>query len=88
MAYVLVRHKVADFARWKPVYDAHAGVRQRAGLKEVYLFRNVQNSNEVVILFEAADIKKAQEFGSSADLRDTMQKAGVIDRPDMYFLNK
>jgi hypothetical protein len=23
MQYLLVRHKVADFSKWKPAYDAH-----------------------------------------------------------------
>jgi len=38
------------------------------------------------LLFEADDIQKAKEFAVSADLRETMQKAGVIDKPDIYFL--
>ena len=87
MAHVLVRHKVADYTKWKAGYDGHAGVRKKAGLKEVHLLRNVQNPNEVVVLFEAADMKKAQEFASSDDLRDTMMRAGVVDRPDIYFLS-
>jgi len=41
MNYVLIRHKVADFAKWKPVYDGHLSARQKAGLKEEHLFRNV-----------------------------------------------
>ncbi|HEY9500113.1 MAG TPA: hypothetical protein VIR01_00640 [Pyrinomonadaceae bacterium] len=40
--HMLVRHKVSDFAKWKPVYDAHLTARQKAGLKEEYLFRNVR----------------------------------------------
>ena len=39
MTYFLVRHKVADFSKWKPVYDAHLGARQKAGLEEKYLLR-------------------------------------------------
>src|SRR4030095_10456831 len=38
MMHMLVRHKVADFAKWKPVYDAHLSARQKAGLKEEHLF--------------------------------------------------
>ena len=33
MTHMLIRHKVADFGKWKPVYDAHASARQNAGLK-------------------------------------------------------
>jgi hypothetical protein len=86
MNYVLVRHKVADFSKWKPVYDAHLPARQKADLKEEHLLRNTDDPNEVILLFEADDIQKAKEFAASSDLRERMQEAGVIDKPDIYFL--
>jgi hypothetical protein len=60
--------------------------RQGAGLKEEHLLRNTDDPNEVVMLFEAKDIQKAKEFAGSADLREAMQNAGVVDKPDIYFL--
>jgi len=87
MTHMLIVHKVADFARWKVAYDAHAPVRQKAGLKEKYLLRNVADPSEVVILFEAEDLKRAQEFGASANLRETMHKAGVVGVPSVSFLS-
>ena len=88
MTYVLIRHKVADFGKWKLVYDGDITSRQRAGLKETHLLHNVQNHEEVVLLFEADDLQKALEFCNSSDLRDTMQKAGVIAKPDIVFLGR
>lgn len=87
MNYILIRHKVADFAKWKPVYDGHASSRSGAGLKEEKLLRGVDNPNEVVLLFSAQDLNKAKEFGGSDDLRQRMQQAGVTDKPDIMFLN-
>lgn len=87
MIHILVRHKVADFAKWKPIYDAHAPARQEAGLREEYLLRSIDNPNEVVLLFAAEDLKKAQAFAASPDLREAMERAGVIDKPDIYFLS-
>jgi hypothetical protein len=86
MIHTLVRHKVADFAKWKPAYDAHASARQKAGLKEEHLFRNADDPNEVILLFSAEDIDKAKAFAASDDLRQAMQRAGVSDKPDVYFL--
>ena len=40
MNYLLVRHKVADFSKWKAAYDAHSPARQKAGIAEKYLLRN------------------------------------------------
>ncbi len=86
MIHMLVRHKVADFAKWRPVYGAHASARQKAGLKEEHLFRNADDPNEVILLFSAEDIDKAKAFAASDDLRQAMQRAGVSDKPDVYFL--
>ena len=85
--YMLVRHKVRDFSAWKPAYDAHRSKRVEAGLTEEHLLRGASDANEVVILFRAADPGRAKAFAESTDLRDAMTKAGVVDRPDIHFLN-
>ncbi len=86
-SYMLVRHKVRDFSEWKPGYDAHLPKRAEAGLTEKYLLRGADDPNEVVLLYEAQDLNRAKAFAESADLRETMQKVGVLDKPDIYFLN-
>jgi hypothetical protein len=86
--YVLVRHKVSDFTTWKKAYDGDASRRAEAGLTEKYLLRGAAAPNEVVIFFEAQDIGRAQAFAESPGLRETMQKAGVVDKPDIYFLTR
>lgn len=87
MPHIMIRHKVADFGKWKSAYDAHSFARASAGLKEEHLLRSSDNPNEVVLLFSAQDLNKGKEFAASDDLREAMQKAGVIDKPDIYFLN-
>ena len=84
--HLLVRHKVSDFAKWKPVYDAHLSAREKAGLKEEHLFRNADNPNEVLLLCTVEDFDKTQTFTASDDLRQAMEKSGVSDKPDVYFL--
>ena len=85
--HLLVRHKVSDFAKWKTVYDAHLSARQKAGLKEEHLFRNAHDPNEVLLLFSVEDFDKAKAFSTSPDLREAMERSGVSDKPDVYFLN-
>ena len=87
-SYLLVRHKVRDFSEWKRGYDNHLVKRNKAGLSEKHLLRSVLDKNEVVLLFEAKDLDRAKAFVDSADLRETMQKLGVLDKPDIYFLNE
>ena len=86
-SYLLVRHRVKDFSEWKRGYDDHLAKRNEAGLIEKHILRSVLDKNEVVLLFEAKDLDRAKAFVDSADLRETMQKVGVIDKPDIYYLN-
>jgi quinol monooxygenase YgiN len=88
MPYLLVRHQVEDYARWKPLFDQHGLTRQRNGCRGGQLFRNSNNPNELLILFEWDNLERARQFAQSPDLRETMQRAGVIDQPDVYFLEK
>jgi hypothetical protein len=86
-AFMLFRHKVRDFKSWKAGYDTHQQKRMEAGLTEKYLLRSADDPNEVVALFEAQDLNRAKEFAASAELREKMQEVGVVDKPDVYFLN-
>ena len=88
MARMLIRHLVADFSEWKTVFDDHLPVRQAAGLTDLHLWRSADNPNEVVVLFEAADLAKAKEFASSSELKDVMEAAGVQGAPEFLFLHE
>lgn len=86
MAFILIRHKVRDFPKWKRSYDAHAPARRKGGLRQKALLRGARNPREVVILFQARSLKKAKAFASSASLRKAMKAAGVVGKPEMSFL--
>ena len=86
MNYVMVRHKVKDFKKWKAAYDAHGPARDGVGLKERCLLRNAKSRNDVWILFEANNLARAKAFCASADLRAAMKKAGVTGKPELAVL--
>lgn len=86
-SYMLIRHKVRAFSEWKLGYDAHLPKRVEAGLTEKYLLRGVNDPNEVILLFEARDLNRAKTFAESTELKEAMQKVGVVDKPNIYFLN-
>jgi len=87
MVYLLVRHQVRNYPTWKAAYDSHLPSRRKAGLTERHLLRGVDNPNEVVLLFEAEDVGKAKAFVASTDLREAMERAGVVDIPAIHFLS-
>jgi len=86
MTYMLVRHKVADFAKWKKVFDSHKEAQEKAGLKVKHLWHNIDNPKELFFLMEVEDLNKAQAFLSSQDPK-VKDEAGVTDEPDLYFLS-
>ncbi|HXI02740.1 MAG TPA: hypothetical protein VNI57_06135 [Candidatus Saccharimonadales bacterium] len=87
MAYLLVRHKVKDFESWKKVFEEHGRARESLGCKGGRLMRNAEVPNEVVVLLEWDFHENARKFVDSEDLKSTMQRAGVLDRPDIYYLD-
>jgi hypothetical protein len=86
MPYMLVRHKVADFSVWKRVFDSHLPAQQDAGLRVEKILRNMDDPNEVFLLFEVTDLEKAQAFVSSPKAVEGKEQSGVVDDPDMYLL--
>jgi hypothetical protein len=84
--YLLIRHKVADFESWKSGYDAHLVARQQAGLTEKHLLRNIEDRNEVLLLFEVANLDAAKRF---ADLRFACSDAKRgSDRPTQFLFTQ
>ena len=88
MPYFLVRHKIKDYAKWKPVFDEHGATRKKSGCKGGHLFRNADNPNELIVLFEWDDLKNARQLAQSEELKKAMERAGVSDKPDLFFLEE
>jgi len=86
MGTMIIRHKVSDYGKWRPAFDQHAAMQKAAGLNNPRVLRSADDKNEIVIIFDTTDTKKAKEFASSSNLKEVMTKAGVIDLPTMYFL--
>ena len=50
--------------------------------------RNAEDPNELVILLEWDSLDNARQFANADKLREAMQRAGVADQPDVYFLEE
>jgi hypothetical protein len=87
MPTMIVRHTVADFDTWKPFFDEHRAMRQKAGISDVGLYRGASAGNDVLIVFGVEDPERAREFAAGDDMRETMKRAGVISEPTVWFLN-
>jgi hypothetical protein len=67
MGTLIIRHKVKDYGKWRPVFDRHAGAQKSAGLTNPRVFRSSDDKNEVVILFDTDGTKKVNDFVASPD---------------------
>lgn len=84
--YMIIRHTARDFSEWKTGYEAHKPSREAAGLTEKHLLQDANNPNVVTLIFEAEDLQRAEAFCQSDDLREAMQRVGVVGKPDIHFL--
>lgn len=86
MQYVLVINKIGNYEKWKSVFDKNMDSRMDNGSKEAHVFRNVNNQDEVVILYEWDNLDNAKQFFESPDLKAKMENAGVKEMPDVHLL--
>jgi quinol monooxygenase YgiN len=88
MSHFLVIHTVEDYDQWKVIFDEHASTREEYGGKGAILYRDADNPNQLVILWDWESTAKAREFAQSDSLRDAMQRAGVKGQPTIIFLEE
>ena len=77
MVYVIAQLKLESYDKWKPVFDERAAIRKESGSKEARLFRNSNDQNEAVIIFEWDNKENAKKYMESANLQKTLQEAGM-----------
>jgi len=82
---VIIRHKVADYDKWKPAYDAHDSARLADGLHSFVIGRDVSDPNMITVALKADDLAKAKAFAKDPGLKKAMQKGGVTGVPSIKF---
>ena len=86
MPVMIVRHKVADFKRWKAVFDEMEEPRRRHGWTGHEVYQDAADANSITIVNHMRDLRKAKEYGGSEVLKSGMEKAGVMGPPEIIFL--
>jgi hypothetical protein len=88
MAVLVIRHRIQHYDTWRAVFDEDSGARQALGSRRERIYRGDGGEDEVLIYLEWDDIDRAHLFVRSDDLRDSMVRAGVAERPDIWILNE
>lgn len=90
MPYLVVRHKVRDYRTWKAVFDENSQALIESGCNGWRFYQNADDLTEIVVVVEYDDLANARSFvaAQSADNAAMLEKAGVRDQPDGFYLNE
>ena len=88
MATMFIRHEVADYAKWKQIYDDFKPTQQRLGVTGDAVYRAADNPNDVTVTHEFVTIEAAQKFAASDDLHSAMDSAGLVGAPTIWFASR
>jgi heme-degrading monooxygenase HmoA len=88
MQKVIMILKVKDYEEWKWVYENNTVDRKMHGSKEVQIYRNREDPNEIVLIAKWDNIDNAREFFESSDLKNRMQDAGIIGEATIYYVDE
>jgi quinol monooxygenase YgiN len=84
---MLIEHSVANYAKWKPGYDAHDSARKAYGITDGIVLRGNDDPNKLVLIEKITDVQQAKAFTGLPGLKDAMTKAGVTSKPAFSFYN-
>ena len=89
MIYASIRHTVADYAKWRPIFDADESNRRAFGATGVtQVYRDLANPNDITVVVEWDSLENAQKFASNPALAEGMKAGGVISEPEGRFLTR
>jgi len=83
--YLSISHEVTDYTSWKTGYDKDLAARKNAGLTDIFVKQDINNTSLITAFFEVNNLAKAQAFVSDPRLKEAMSKAGVSSAPDIVF---
>jgi len=88
MPWVLVRHRIDDYQKWRPIFDGAGALLERSGARSGFVFRNLEAPDELFVLLEWPVLDAARDFMASAALRKEMARAGVAEPPHVWYLDE
>ncbi|WP_298907906.1 hypothetical protein [uncultured Aliiroseovarius sp.] len=77
--HVLWQADVADFDAWYTVFKQDRFNRKAVGLKTLHVWKDPDQDNHAVALFQVLDLDRARAFFDSEELAMHMERDGVIN---------
>ena len=89
MARIFMNTNVADYSKWRPIFDADVARRDREGLRPVGVFREASNPNSLILVWDN-DKSVAESRGivermmTNPELGALMVSSGVQGMPKFW----
>ena len=78
---VEIEHSVKDYGKWRPGFDNDSVARKENGMTYIVVGREIDKPNNLLVVLNVADVKKAKDFAASPRLKEVMTKNGVNSKP-------
>jgi hypothetical protein len=72
-------NEVKDFAAWKATFEADAAAQRAAGLTLEGFWRDIDDPDEIIYIFQVSDLEKARAFVAAPATLEMAHRAGVTD---------
>jgi len=80
MSVLFARFRVVDLERWKAAFHENETNRREHGLSVRAVYRDATYANGIIIVYEAQDLERGQDFFQSDAQRERMRFLG-LERP-------
>lgn len=85
---MIATHKVEDFAKWKQGFEAGEEMRSQVGITIKGIYQSVEDENTVTIISQVSNAEMAMALFESPEMKEAMQKGGVISKPELLILKQ
>ena len=87
MAIIIANHPVADYAAWRPIYDADTERRDSNGIKSLAVGQKSDDPHMVYMIWEVDDPATIEAMMADPALQEKMKEAGVTGPPEFITIN-
>lgn len=82
MVYQKISFPVKSFDEWKPGFVNHGDARKAHSCQGAKVYTQSGDKSKVVVVMNWSDKGLMEKFGASPDLKEAMQKSGVVGPPE------
>ncbi len=84
----LFRSSSSKDAAWRQAYKAAGPMQKRAGVLAEAVYQSEDDPNDVTVTHDFASLAEARALAGSVELREAIDKTGVVGAPTVWFAHK